>query len=100
MAVSQTIAVVIPAGLAALLELHYTTTLQDADTISISQRNLNSLTLTSSDGNVDVLNLTAGLHAQFSSRWNIRVAATAPLRRNEDDRLFSSEIQVSANKEF
>ena len=88
-------------SLAALLELHYTTTLQDTDRVELiaSGAGTISYALQNLSNRVDSFNLTTGLHAQFPSRWNLRVAASLPLR-NRGDRQFSSELQVSLNKDF
>jgi hypothetical protein len=88
-------------GVAALVELHYTTTIQDTDTVPfLTGGSFNSGgTITNTINRFDVLNLTAGLHFQLTDFSNLRVAAVAPLR-TDPDRQFDSEIQVSFNRYF
>lgn len=87
-------------GLASVLELHYTSTLQDPDTVSGT---LGSQGLVFNFGNaagrVDVLNLTVGLHAQLASQTTLRVGGAFPLR-DKDDKLFDAEFQLSINQYF
>jgi hypothetical protein len=88
-------------GLAALFELHYTTTTNDADTI------INTGQTTSfifgdaqlSPRRFDVLNATGGLHWRISPVADLRVAGVAPLKSG-DDRAFDAEIQVGFNRRF
>ena len=85
-------------GLAGLLELHYTTTLQDSDLLT-GPAFPGFFRFENSANRVDVLNMTAGLHAQFGPDWELRVAGSFPLRSG-DDRLFNSEFQVQINHNF
>jgi hypothetical protein len=93
-------------GLAGIVELHYATTLQDADTAGGLLFSGETVQLSSQFNRVDVLNLTAGLHAQLGPCTTLRVAAVVPLRGEDvpdlgvEDRLFDSEIQVSFNRRF
>ena len=91
-------------GLAAVTELHYITTLNDADTATalgpagpLGPTGL--YTLSSVANRIDVLNLTAGVQFQLGALSNLRVAGVAPLT-GDFDRLFDSEIQVSFNRMF
>jgi hypothetical protein len=88
-------------GLAALFELHYTTTIQDADAVPFVTPGSIAAggTITNAFNRIDVLNLTAGLHFQLTDLSNLRVAAVVPLR-TDPDRQFDSEIQVSFNRYF
>jgi hypothetical protein len=45
------------------------------------------------------LNLTSGLQAQLGSASSLRVGAVVPLR-DQPDRVFDSEVQVSFNRRF
>jgi hypothetical protein len=85
-------------GLASVLELHYTTTLQDADIVTG-----NTLGRFFSFGNfsnrVDVLDLTFGLHAELRNHTLCRVAGVVPLRTG-DDRLFNAEVQFQLERRF
>ncbi|MFM7071916.1 MAG: hypothetical protein ACKO38_09015 [Planctomycetota bacterium] len=86
-------------GVASVFELHYTTTLQDADIV----RNTSLLVGSPRFGNVanrlDVLNATVGLHFQLTELSNLRVAGVVPLRGAYDQQ-FDAEIQVSFNRMF
>jgi hypothetical protein len=80
-------------GLAALVELHYTSTLQDGDRLGAG-----GILFTQPSNRRDILNLTFGLHGQIA-QTDVRVGAVFPLR-DKPDRLFSSEIQVQVNRRF
>ncbi len=85
-------------GLAGLIEVHYTTTLQDADVFS---RTVAGRTL--GVGNVwnrlDVVNLTLGLHAEFGPRCTLGVGGVVPLD-DRPDRAFDAEVQVFLNYRY
>jgi hypothetical protein len=78
-------------GLAGVLELHYTNSMQDADTVPI----LGGV-LTGPSNRFDVLNLSAGINTVLGNRTNLRVAAVVPLR--SEDRFFDSEFQLQLNR--
>tara|TARA_R110002072_G_scaffold303121_1_gene494564 strand:+ start:100110 stop:101549 length:1440 start_codon:yes stop_codon:yes gene_type:complete len=80
-------------GLASVVELHYTTTLNDADTA-----NLNGAFIGNFENRYDVLNLTAGVHSEWSGNTAVRVAVVVPLDR--DERFFDSETQVSVIRRY
>lgn len=80
-------------GLASVLELHYTTTLNDADTAI-----LNGAFIGNFENRFDVLNLTAGVHSEWSGNTAVRVAVVVPLDR--DERFFDSETQVSVIRRY
>ncbi|HUG66324.1 MAG TPA: hypothetical protein VMM76_01155 [Pirellulaceae bacterium] len=82
-------------GLAALVELHYTSTLNDTDIVG----GLPDVAFLESANRRDILNLTFGLHGQLTSNTDVRVGAVFPLR-NKPDRLFDSEVQVQVNRRF
>ena len=87
-------------GLAAVLELHYTTTLQDADSVAaVGGANGNLLFFGNADNHLDVLNGSVGLHSVLSNGTTLRVGGTFPLRRG-DNRLFDSEVQAQLNVPF
>ena len=92
-------------GLAGVVELHYATTLQDGDEIAITVGS-DYYDLNNQFNRMDVLNLTAGLHAQLGPCSTFRVAAVVPLRSTEHpvlgptDRAFDSEILMSFNRNF
>ena len=86
-------------GLAGVLELHYTTTVQETDTVQLSGGNLLNGSLSNSANRQDLLNLTSGLQAQLGAATSLRVGAVVPLR-DQPDRVFDSEVQVSLNRKF
>ncbi len=77
------------AGLAAIAELHYTSTLNDTDSVGGLSNRFNRM---------DVLNATGALHFQ-SGLTSLRVGGAAPLRSDEE-RLFDAEIIVQLNRLF
>ena len=85
-------------GLAGVAELHYTTTVQDTDSIS-NPFNPNASILANGANRIDLLNLTTGLQAQLGPQSNLRIGTVVPLR-NQPDRVFDSELQVSFNRRF
>jgi hypothetical protein len=80
-------------GLAALVELHYTSTLKDEDRFGTPV-----ILFTQPSNRRDILNLTFGLHGEIA-QTDVRVGAVFPLR-DKPDRLFSSEVQVQVNRRF
>lgn len=86
-------------GLAGICELHYTTTVQDTDRIGLGNGSFLSGSLSNSANRQDLLNLTSGLQAQLGPLSSLRVGAVVPLR-DQPDRVFDSEVQVSFNRKF
>lgn len=85
-------------GIAAIVELHYTSTLNNSDAVFVSS--LGGFGYLGNPLNrLDLLNLTSGLHFQISELSNLRVGAVVPLRA-QPERVFDSEIQVSFNRMF
>lgn len=88
-------------GIAAITELHYTTTVTDGDRVGNVQNIFSTgFTIANSYNRVDVLNFTAGLHFQLGPLSNLRVACVTPLRSEAENRWFDSEILVSFNRGF
>jgi hypothetical protein len=85
-------------GLAAITELHYTTTLQDADRLAATVNN-QPFVVGNSSNRFDVLNGTIGVQALLFEASSLRVAGVFPIG-NEDRRLFDSEVQVQFNRRF
>lgn len=86
-------------GLASVIELHYTSTLDDADVVVGSIPFGSNFTFTNLSNRMDVLNLTAGLHGEFANGASARIGGVVPLR-SDDNRFFDAEIQASVNIEF
>lgn len=93
-------------GLAADLEIHYTTTVNDADQeaidLSFAGGGQNyAFSFESSDfpdgPRRDLLNLTAGLHAEMADGWLARIGGSFPLR---EDRSFDAEILAQFERRF
>lgn len=77
--------------LTAIGELHYSTTLQEADSVSG-----NDIVVTSISNRSDVLNATAGLLLSTNRRSMVTSAVSVPLR-DGDDRQFNMELITSFN---
>jgi hypothetical protein len=88
-------------GVAAITELHYTTSVTDADNVGNVQSPFSTgFSIANTYNRVDVLNFTAGLHFQIGPLSNLRVACAMPLRSETENRWFDSEILVSFNRSF
>lgn len=86
-------------NLAAVLELHYTSSLQDTDRV-VGNTPGRLVDFTNNFNRFDILNLTAGLQAQFNTLTFVRVACVVPLGARDDQRFFDSEFQVQVNRRF
>jgi hypothetical protein len=75
-------------GIAPVVELHYTTTLNDADAFG---------GLSNSHNRLDFLNITGGLQIDLSCESTITLAAAVPVSR---DRLFDVEVMLQWNSWF
>jgi hypothetical protein len=99
-------------GLAPMLELHYTTTLNSADLITLP-RDSAAIPITSPPffrpeafptvgnrrGHVDILDLTAGATLFVANRATLATAVSVPLRTG-DNRTFDWEFHVQLNYYF
>jgi len=65
-------------GIAPVIELHYTTTMQNADNVSGSG-------FVNPDNRIDLLNLVAGVHFEINGNSTLTVMGGAPLRTQEAD---------------
>jgi hypothetical protein len=77
-------------GIIPTVELHYTSTMQNTDTVG---------PMTNPFNRTDWLNLTAGFHFLLGSRSTLTVASSAPLRTG-DAGPFDSEIAVQFERRF
>jgi len=82
-------------GFASVVEFHYTTTLSDADVIPAATAGP-TFQFGSLLGNVDVTNVTVGLHTELFGETTLRVAGVFPLQDGAE-RPFDSEVVVSLN---
>lgn len=78
-------------GLAGLLELHYTTALNNADIVRAADQ---SLVIGSQTGRLDTLNMAFGLHTQLGRSTILRTAYITPLR-DGNHRFFDGEFTVA-----
>lgn len=81
-------------GLAPFVELHYATTMNDADVIQSGAFAVGSLA-----NRTDGLNLTAGVIVQLGDRCNLSTGVVVPLRNN-DNQEFDYQIGVRAQYLF
>ncbi|MCA9124004.1 MAG: hypothetical protein H6822_13075 [Planctomycetaceae bacterium] len=81
-------------GFAPITELHYATTLNDADLIMQSGFLIGDLSR-----RYDILDVTFGLHCQIKERYSLRPGLVIPLR-NGDDRQFDYEVFLQANMTY
>ena len=77
-------------GVAGIIELHYSATVNDAD---VGNSGLFA------DVQRNVLNITAGAHMQLGDATTLRVGAGAPLR-NDFDQAYDSELTVQVARFF
>jgi hypothetical protein len=81
-------------GIAPMVELHYTSTLNDATTPTIAPGLLDNAL-----NQLDSVNLTGGLLFELGPQSSLTVAGVAPMRRG-DGRIFDSEVVVQFNRRF
>ena len=86
-------------GVASVLELHYTSSLNDADTI-----NLAGIPRVGTENRFDILNLTTGLQFELNQELRINLAGVFPLREGRfdsggrrEDRGFDGEFSLQIN---
>lgn len=80
-------------GLASVVELHYSTALNDAHSPEFG-----FITVGNRDNRFDVVNLTLGLHSEWHGDTALRLAAVVPLRSRGENRFFDAEFQVALIK--
>jgi hypothetical protein len=82
-------------GLAGLVELHHTSTLQDADVVTfVPQVKFGNLL-----NRVDMTNVVVGLHTEIRGRTTLRLAGVFPFQE-EPDRPFDAEVHVTLNRYY
>lgn len=84
-------------GVAALVEFHYTTSLQDTDIVVSPQHDL---MISNPVNRFDVVNVTAGVQVEVFNTSNLRVGGAFPLGTRDDRRFFDAEVQVQFNRRF
>jgi hypothetical protein len=86
-------------GVAATVEFHYTTTLQDSDVVAVPPVPGAGYKFGNLENHLDIANLTAGLHVELMGNTTLRVGGVFPLTE-ETNRLFDAEVQVQVNRYF
>lgn len=90
-------------GLAAIAEIHYTTTLNDTDSLFATPVGSGGgghvMTLSNPANRLDVVNFTAALHAQLDPCTSLRVGGVVPLRL-ADNRFFDAEIAAQLIRRY
>ena len=81
-------------GLAGIVEMHYTGTLNDTDTVVLSGPT-SVRVLTNRENRQHFFNLTAGLHMEVRENINTRVGVSVPLR--DRDRQFDATFMVQVD---
>lgn len=84
-------------GLASMVELHYSTTINDTD-IGFGGSTDSAYFLATPGNRIDILNCTAGLNFDLGLSY-FRVAAVAPLK-DEEEAPFDTELIVQWNRFF
>lgn len=85
-------------GVAPLVELHYTSTLQNLDLGEFgTERRGQSRGIFVEDLRRDVLNLTSGVYLELFQHTSVKLAAVAPLL---EDRVFDYELSLQLNHRF
>lgn len=85
-------------AMAAVLEFHYTTTLQNTDLVAGSV-GASSLTVVNVANRVDVVNMTIGLETHIGPLTRLGIGGVVPLDIYPD-RLFDGEVQIFLNRYF
>jgi hypothetical protein len=90
-------------GLAGIVEWHYTTALEDTDVVTGARATGippgATLDFRNRANRFDVLNLTAGIHAEIARDMTFRVGGAFPLRTG-DDRFFDAEVIAQLSRRF
>lgn len=81
-------------GLAGMVELHYTGTLNDTDTVVLTGP-VSARVLSNRENRQHFFNLTAGLHTELRRNINTRVGVSVPLR--DSDRQFDATFMVQVD---
>ena len=89
-------------GVAAIVELHYTTPLDETDVESATIATATTtfaFDLRNAANRTDVINLTTGLHFELAHCTTLRLAAALPLRE-ADNRWFDAEVLAQLARRF
>ncbi|HEV3136634.1 MAG TPA: hypothetical protein VGZ26_02000 [Pirellulales bacterium] len=86
-------------GIIPILEFHYNTTLQNADSV-VAQSGFSSFTLGNSFNRLDITNVTTGTAFRLGPLSFLTFAAVFPLKIQQSDRQFDSEVIAQFNRLF
>lgn len=88
-------------GIAPVVELHYTTTADNADILRFANENANySSRVGNTLNRLDIVNLTLGTAMQIGDRGNVSAGFAVPLNRGDHNFLFSWEFLLQFNYRF
>jgi hypothetical protein len=85
-------------GVAAIVEVHYTTTLNDTDLMTATTPQVD-YALSNFPNRMDIANATVGVHTEIARHTTLRVAGVFPLT-DATDRLFDAEVLIQLNRYF
>lgn len=88
-------------AVAPVIELHYNTMMTDTDVVDgrdVGDSQFSGV-ISNPYNRMDVLNLTAGVHLELGCLSNLTLGAVVPLR-DEEERLFDTEIVLQFNRRF
>lgn len=85
-------------GIIPTIEVHYTTSVQDADIVSADSRQFGPLAMGNTFNRVDVANATLGTQFNLRSGSTMSVGCVLPLSRAESDRQFDAEAVFQFNR--
>jgi len=85
-------------GVASIVELHYTTTLNDADLVTFTPIAFD-FNFSNFANQMDVVNATIGLHVELARNTTLRLGGVLPLT-DGDNRFFDAEVMAQVNRYF
>ena len=85
-------------GIAAVAELHYTTTLNDADLVTMMPTAID-YAFSNFANRMDLVNVTLGIHTELARHTTLRIGGVLPLN-DGDNRLFDTELLFQLNRYF
>ena len=85
-------------AMAAVLEFHYTTTLQNTDLVAGSS-GASSLSVVNVHNRMDVVNMTIGLHTEITELTHLGIGGVIPLD-TKPNRFFDGEVQIFLNRNY
>lgn len=86
-------------GLAAVIEAHYSTTVQDPDLVAGTSNGTGAV-ITNTGGRFDVVNGTVAVQMLLFDSSTLRVGGVFPMGQEDNKRFFDSEVQVQFNRFF